>query len=115
MELSVSTFSSKSRSKRRFLPASALAALLLGGTPACTPDACLRQSDCAPTFMCSSGSCVPDAVDGGATADASARDAGRVDAGTDAAVPDLGMADGGANDAARSDGGMVDADVDAAL
>lgn len=111
----MSTFSSRLASTElRFTRAAALAALLLCVTPACTPDACLRQSDCAPRFMCSAGTCVPEAVDSGTSADASMRDAGRVDAGTDAAVADLGTADGGATDAAMSDAGMVDAGVDAA-
>lgn len=111
----MSTFSSDLGAQAlRLFGVAALGGALLGVASACTPDACLRQSDCAPTFTCSAGTCVPEAVDGGASADASMRDAGRVDAGSDAAVADLGMADGSAVDAAMSDAGMVDAGVDAA-
>ena len=111
----MSTFSSDfgARALRGF-GAVTLGVALFGFASACTPDACLRQSDCAPAFMCSAGTCVPETVDGGASADASIRDAGRIDAGTDAAVADLGMADGSAIDAAMSDGGTLDAGVDAA-
>ena len=58
------------------------------GGAACTPDACLRESDCAAGFTCTAAACVPDAVDGG-TPDAGARDASATDAGP----ADAGAAD----------------------
>ena len=63
-----------------------LAGLALAFAQSCTPNACLRQSDCAPAFTCTAGACVVDPSDAGppdgAIVDAGPVDAGPIDAGS---------------------------------
>ncbi len=68
--------------------------VLGAGSTACTPNACVRESDCAAGFTCTAAACVPDPVDAGPDA-ADASDDAATDAGRDAASDAASSVDAG--------------------
>jgi hypothetical protein len=83
---------SSSRRRARVGLAGLVCGVLGAGNAACTPDACVRESDCAAGFTCTAAACVPDPVDAG-PADAGPRDAATTDAGRDAGADAASSAD----------------------